>query len=174
MPLISPWRGDFPGILALQREGQIYLDSAATAQKPQVMLDALFGYYAGGAANVHRARHLAAERATVAFEASRAAVARWLNAQSPAQILFTSNATEAFNLVAYGLEHEFQAGDEIAISALEHHANLLPWQQLCQRRGLRLVVLPLNEQGKVDLPAAAMVSVQCHCGGQAVRCSVRR
>ena len=155
MSLNSPWRGDFPGILALQADGQTYLDSAATAQKPQAMLDALLGYYAGGAANVHRARHLAAERATCAFEASRAAVARWLNASSPAQILFTRNATEAFNLVAYGLEHEFAPGDEIAISALEHHANLLPWQQLCQRRGLSLVVLPLDEAGKVDLPAAA-------------------
>jgi len=155
MALRSPWRGDFPGILALQAEGQSYLDSAATAQKPQAMLDALLGYYGGGAANVHRAQHLPAERATRAFEASRAACARWLNAQSPAQILFTGNATEAFNLVAYGLEHSFVAGDEIVVSALEHHANLLPWQQLCLRRGLKLVVLPLDALGRIDLSAAA-------------------
>lgn len=154
-PPASPWRRDFPGLLALEADGQVYLDSAATAQKPRAMLDALLGFYAGGAANVHRAQHPAGERATRAFEASRAATARWLNAASPAQILFTRNATEAFNLLAYGLEHSFQQGDQIAVSALEHHANLLPWQQLCLRRGLELVVLPLEATGKVDLQAAA-------------------
>ncbi len=155
MPLNSPWRGDFPGILALQTEGQCYLDSAATAQKPQAVLDALLGYYAGGAANVHRAQHLPGERATRAFEHTRTQLAGWLNAAAPAQILFTRGATEAFNLLAYGLEQEFQAGDEILISALEHHANLLPWQQLARRRGLKLVVLPLDDQGSIDLAQAA-------------------
>jgi cysteine sulfinate desulfinase len=155
MSLTSPWRADFPGILALEAEGQTYLDSAATAQKPQVMLDALLGYYAGGAANVHRAQHLPGERATRAFEATREKLARWLNAADAAQIVFTRSATEAFNLLAYGLEHRFQAGDEIVISALEHHANLLPWQQLALRRGLRLVVLPLDENGLIDLAQAA-------------------
>ena len=82
MPITSPWRADFPGILALAAEGQTYLDSAATTQKPQAMLDSLFGYYAGGAANVHRAQHLPGERATRAFEATRDKAARWLNAAS--------------------------------------------------------------------------------------------
>ena len=136
MSLISPWRAAFPGILALEAEGQTYLDSAATAQKPQALLDALLGYYASGAANVHRAQHLPGERATRAFEDSRTRVAHWLNAANPAQILFTRGATEAINLLAYGLEHLFQPGDEIVISALEHHANLLPWQQLALRRQL--------------------------------------
>jgi cysteine sulfinate desulfinase len=153
--LASPWRQDFPGLLALDAEGQVYLDNAATAQKPQAMLDALLAAYAGGAANVHRAQHAAGERATRAFEATRAKVAGWLNAASPAQILFTGNATEAFNLLAYGLEHEFQPGDEIAVSALEHHANLLPWQQLCLRRGLKLVILPLDANAAIGLDAAA-------------------
>ena len=155
MPLTSPWRADFPGILALEAEGQTYLDSAATAQKPQAMLDALLGYYTGGAANVHRAQHLPGERATRAFEGTRAKLARWLNAADAAQILFTRSATEAFNLLAYGLENQFQAGDEIVISALEHHANLLPWQQLALRRGLKLVVLPLDGSGMIDLAQAA-------------------
>ena len=104
MPLTSPWRADFPGILALAAEGQTYLDSAATAQKPQAMLDALLGYYAGGAANVHRAQHMPGERATRAFEATREKAARWLNAAAAQQIVFTRSATEAFNLLAYGLE----------------------------------------------------------------------
>ena len=157
MPLTSPWRADFPGILALAAEGQTYLDSAATAQKPQAMLDALLGYYAGGAANVHRAQHVPGERATRAFEATREKAARWLNAADAQQIVFTRSATEAFNLLAYGLEHRFIAGDEIVISALEHHANLLPWQQLAQRRQLKLVVLPLDTHGLIDLSQAAQL-----------------
>ncbi|MBD9485026.1 cysteine desulfurase [Pseudomonas sp. PDM14] len=155
MSLISPWRADFPGILALAAEGQTYLDSAATTQKPQAMLDALQAYYAGGAANVHRAQHLPGERATRAFEASRSKAAAWLNAASSEEIVFTRGATESLNLLAYGLEHRFSAGDELVISALEHHANLLPWQQLAQRRALKLVVLPLDAQGEIDLQQAA-------------------
>lgn len=155
MPLPSPWRSDFPGILALEAEGQTYLDSAATAQKPQALLDALQGYYGAGAANVHRAQHLPGERATRAFENTRVRVAQWLNAAEPTQIVFTHGATEAFNLLAYGLEEQFQAGDQIVISALEHHANLLPWQQLALRRQLELVVLPLDAAGLIDLEQAA-------------------
>lgn len=157
MSLTSPWRADFPGILALAAEGQTYLDSAATAQKPQAMLDALLGYYAGGAANVHRAQHLPGERATRAFEATRENAARWLNAANAEQIIFTRSATEALNLLAYALEQGFQPGDEIVISALEHHANLLPWQQLALRRQLKLVVLPLDSDGLIDLAQAAQL-----------------
>ncbi|MDP3816736.1 aminotransferase class V-fold PLP-dependent enzyme [Pseudomonas sp.] len=157
MSLISPWRADFPGILALEAEGQTYLDSAATAQKPQPMLDALLGYYGSGAANVHRAQHLPGERATRAFEATREKAAHWLNAGDATQIVFTRSATEAFNLLAYGLEGEFQAGDELVISTLEHHANLLPWQQLALRRQLKLVVLPLDSSGLIDLDQAAQL-----------------
>ncbi|WP_459208057.1 cysteine desulfurase [Pseudomonas sp. MLB6B] len=150
----SPWRADFPAIAALQAQQQTYLDSAATSQKPQALLDALAHYYGHGAANVHRAQHLPGALATEAFERSREKVATWLNAASPQQIVFTHGATSALNLLAYGLEHGFQAGDEIAVSALEHHANLLPWQQLAQRRGLRLVVLPIDEQGLIEVDAA--------------------
>ncbi|MBD9574049.1 cysteine desulfurase [Pseudomonas sp. PDM23] len=155
MSIPSPWRTDFPALAAFEAEGQTYLDSAATAQKPRAMIDALAGYYASGAANVHRAQHLPGERATRAFEAARNLAAHWLNGGSPAQIIFTRGATEALNLLAYGLEGQFQAGDEIAVSALEHHANLLPWQQLAQRRSLKLVVLPLDTNGRIDLNRAA-------------------
>jgi cysteine sulfinate desulfinase len=155
MSLPSPWRADFPAFAAFASDGQTYLDSAATAQKPQAVLDTLLGYYAGGTANVHRAQHAPGERATLAFEGARAKVAQWLNADSPEQIVFTRGSTESLNLLAYGLEHLFAEGDEIAVSALEHHANLLPWQQLALRRNLKLVVLPLDASGDIDLGQAA-------------------
>ncbi|WP_335943490.1 cysteine desulfurase [Pseudomonas sp. G166] len=155
MLIPSPWRADFPAIAALQRQGQTYLDNAATTQKPQALLDALAHYYANGAANVHRAQHLPGAHATQAFEDSRRKVAQWLNAEDCGQIIFTHGATSALNLLAYGLEHLFTPGDEIVISALEHHANLLPWQQLAERRSLTLVVLPLDADGLIDLSAAA-------------------
>lgn len=155
MSLFSPWRADFPAIDALQRQGQTYLDNAATTQKPQALIDALIHYYANGAANVHRAQHLPGAHATQAFEDSRRKIAHWLNAGESGQIVFTHGATAALNLLAYGLEHQFVAGDEIVVSALEHHANLLPWQQLAQRRELKLVVLPLGTDGLIDLNAAA-------------------
>ncbi|MBD8493573.1 cysteine desulfurase [Pseudomonas syringae] len=155
MPLISPWRADFPALDALQRQGQTYLDNAATTQKPQALLDALNHYYTSGAANVHRAQHLPGAHATQAFEASRYTVGQWLNAGESGQIIFTHGATSALNLLAYGLQARFTEGDEIVISALEHHANLLPWQQLARRRNLRLVVLPLDGHGLIDLEAAA-------------------
>ncbi|MGV8917530.1 MAG: aminotransferase class V-fold PLP-dependent enzyme [Pseudomonas sp.] len=155
MLLPSPWRADFPAIAALHRQGQTYLDNAATTQKPQTLLDALNHYYVNGAANVHRAQHLPGATATQAFEDSRRKVANWLNAGDIAQIVFTHGATSALNLLGYGLEHLFTAGDEIVISALEHHANLLPWQQLAQRRGLKLVILPVDANGLIDLHIAA-------------------
>ncbi len=151
----SPWRADFPAIATLQRQDQTYLDNAATTQKPQALLDAISHYYANGAANVHRAQHLPGAHATQAFEDSRSKVAQWLNAGDIGQVIFTHGATSALNLLAYGLEHLFNAGDEIVISALEHHANLLPWQQLAKRRALELVVLPLGDDGVIDLDAAA-------------------
>lgn len=155
MSLISPWRADFPGILALEAEGQTYLDSAATAQKPQAVLDALLGYLASGVANVHRAQHLPGERATRAFEATRSQAAQWLNAASAEEIIFTRGTTESLNLLAYALEHLLQPGEQIVVSALEHHANLLPWQQLAKRRNLELLVLPLDNTGSIDLQQAA-------------------
>ncbi|WP_339531609.1 cysteine desulfurase [Pseudomonas mucidolens] len=151
----SPWRADFPAIATLQRQDQTYLDNAATTQKPQALLDAISHYYANGAANVHRAQHLPGAHATQAFEDSRSKVAQWLNVGDNGHIIFTQGATSALNLLAYGLEHLFNPGDEIVISALEHHANLLPWQQLAKRRELELVVLPLDPGGLIDLEVAA-------------------
>ncbi|MNO92149.1 Cysteine desulfurase [compost metagenome] len=114
-------------------------------------------YYSHGAANVHRAQHLPGALATQAFENTRGKVAHWLKAAEPSQIVFTHGATSALNLLAYGLQAHFQAGDELVISAVEHHANLLPWQQLALRQGLKLVVLPLDEHGLIDLDAASQL-----------------
>ena len=157
MSLMSPWRADFPALDALERQGQIYLDSAATAQKPQALIDSLTHYYAHGAANVHRAQHLPGALATQAFEDTRHKTAQWLNAAESGLVAFTHGATSALNLLAYGLEPLFQPGDEIVVSALEHHANLLPWQQLAKRRGLMLVILPLTPAGVIDVDAAAQL-----------------
>jgi cysteine sulfinate desulfinase len=150
----SPWRADFPALAALHQQHQTYLDQAATAQKPRAMLDAIIQYYAHGAANVHRAQHVPGALATQAFETAREKVAQWLNAGSAAQIVFTQGTTSAINLLAYALEHEFEPGDAIVISALEHHANLLPWQQVALRKQLDLVVLPLDRHGLIDVEAA--------------------
>ncbi len=129
----------------------IYLDSAATAQKPQVMIDALQQHFVHGAANVHRAAHQLANRVTREFEDARATVAGFIHAASADQIVWTRGSTEAINLVAnsWGQQH-IQAGDVVLISALEHHANIVPWQQLCQQKGAELRVLPITEQGELD------------------------
>lgn len=152
--LYSPWRTFFPGLDAFRDQQQIWLDTAATAQKPQAMLAALDAHYANGVANVHRAQHVPGENATRAFEQARQQIAEFFDAAHE-QLIFCKSTTEAINLAAYSLEHYFQAGDEIAISAAEHHANLLPWQQLAQRKQLKLTILPLLPNGAIDLAAAA-------------------
>ncbi|WP_205341606.1 aminotransferase class V-fold PLP-dependent enzyme [Denitrificimonas caeni] len=154
MFLPSPWRQFFPGILALAEQQQTWLDSAATAQKPQVMIDTLSQYYQQGVANVHRAQHQPGERATRAFEAARSSIADWLQADANDTVIFTKGSTEGINLLSQALAHHFQAGDEILISAYEHHANLLPWQQLARARDLTLKVLPMDKHGHLDIDYA--------------------
>lgn len=154
MFLPSPWRQFFPGILALAEQQQVWLDSAATAQKPQVMIDVISQYYQQGVANVHRAQHQPSERATRAFEAARSSIADWLQAGENDQVIFTKGTTEGINLLSQGLAHHLQAGDEVLISAYEHHANLLPWQQLALAHGLTLKVLPMDNDGHLDIDYA--------------------
>ncbi|HKM37636.1 MAG TPA: cysteine desulfurase [Thiopseudomonas sp.] len=154
MLLPSPWRQFFPGILALAEQQQVWLDSAATAQKPQVMIDTLSQYYQNGVANVHRAQHQPGERATRAFEEARSSIASWLQAGEQDQVIFTKGTTEGINLLSQALAHQLQAGDEILISAYEHHANLLPWQQLALSRGLKLKILPMDSAGHLDIDHA--------------------
>lgn len=154
MFLPSPWRQFFPGILAFAEQQQVWLDSAATAQKPQSMLDALTQHYQQGVANVHRAQHQPGERATRAFENARSSIAKWLQADAQDTLIFTKGTTEGINLLSQALAHHLQAGDEILISAYEHHANLLPWQQLALARGLILKVLPMDTDGHLDIDQA--------------------
>jgi len=144
-------RQDFP-ILRQQVHGKplVYLDSAATSQKPQVVIDAVTRYYQAENSNVHRGIHLLSERATELFEDARAKVARFLNASDAREIIFVRGATEGINLVAqsYG-KMSLTAGDEIIISAMEHHSNIVPWQILCQETGAALRVIPINDDGEL-------------------------
>ncbi|MES1172211.1 MAG: family 2A encapsulin nanocompartment cargo protein cysteine desulfurase, partial [Bacteroidota bacterium] len=144
---------DFP-ILSQRVNGRplVWLDNAATTQKPQAVIDRLAYFYAYENSNVHRAAHTLSARATDAYEGARDKVRRFLNAPSPQEIVFARGATEAINLVAKSWGHRnVKAGDEIVITWLEHHANIVPWQQLCAEKGARLCVAPVDSTGQVVL-----------------------
>ena len=146
-------RRDFPA-LHQQVHGKtlVYLDNAATTQKPQVVIDALMAYYARENSNVHRGVHLLSEQATQAYEAGRARVQRFLNAADTREIVFVRGATEGINLVAASYGRTWVgAGDEIIISAIEHHSNIVPWQILCEEKGAVLRVIPVNDDGELVL-----------------------
>ncbi|WP_020680318.1 SufS family cysteine desulfurase [Marinobacterium rhizophilum] len=152
---IAHLRADFP-ILGEQVHNQplIYFDNAATTQKPQVVIDAQSQYYCHSNANVHRASHSLSSRATRAFERARENVARFIGAASPREIIWTRGATEAINLVAHSYgRSQLSAGDLILVSALEHHANIVPWQLLAQQLGARLKAIPLLDDGSLDQAA---------------------
>jgi cysteine desulfurase/selenocysteine lyase len=149
-------RADFPILSRTVRGGKplVYLDNAATTQKPQVVLDALIQYYTQENANVHRGVHELSERATAAFEGAREKVRRFLNAASNREIVFTRNATEAINLVAqtFGAQ-QVGEGDEVVITRMEHHSNIVPWKMLCDRQRARLRVAPISGDGELPLDA---------------------
>ncbi|AHE98979.1 aminotransferase class V-fold PLP-dependent enzyme [Thioalkalivibrio paradoxus] len=151
---VAAVRRDFP-ILERRVHGHplAYLDNAATTQKPQAVLDALDHYYRHDNANVHRGVHALAERATVAFEAARESARRFLNAGSTREIVFVRGTTEAINLVASSFGGGFAEGDEVILTAMEHHANIVPWQLLRERTGIVLRVLPITPDGELDLDA---------------------
>ncbi len=148
-------RADFP-VLHQQVHGKplVYLDNAASSQKPQVVIDAVAHFDAHDYANVHRGLHTLSERATLAFEAVRGKVRRFLNAAEDREIVFVRGTTEAINLVASGFgKSVLKAGDEVVISAMEHHSNIVPWQLVCEERGARLRVVPIDDAGELDLDA---------------------
>jgi cysteine desulfurase/selenocysteine lyase len=148
-------RADFP-ILRREVRGRplVYLDNAATTQKPQAVIDAIARYYTESNANVHRGVHLLSEIATEAYEAARGKVRAFLNAPHLHEIVFTRNATEGINLVAHAFgRSRVGAGDEVLISAMEHHSNIVPWQLLCEARGARLRVAPIDDDGDLILEA---------------------
>jgi cysteine desulfurase / selenocysteine lyase len=130
----------------------IYFDNAATAQKPQEVIDALVNYYSYYNANVHRGIHTLAEEATMTMEKTRDAVQRFINAESREQIIFTRGTTEGINLVAYTWGRKnIEAGDEIIISTIEHHSNIVPWQMLCEEKNAVLKVIPVDANGELEL-----------------------
>ncbi len=148
---VAAIRRQFP-ILGREVKGRplIYLDNAATSQKPQMVIDALVNYYTQSNANIHRGIHTLAEEATAAFELTRDRVRQFINATSREEIIFTRGTTEGINLVAYawGRQH-ITAGDEIIISAMEHHSNIVPWQVLCEEKKAVLKVIPINDDGEL-------------------------
>ena len=128
----------------------VYLDNAATTQKPQVVIDTLKTYYETINSNIHRGVHYLSQRATDEFEAAREAVRRFINARHAYEVIFTRGATDSMNLVAASFGRTFlHEGDEIIVSEMEHHANIVPWQFLCEDRGCMLKVLPFNEKGEL-------------------------
>ncbi|CAM3811722.1 aminotransferase class V-fold PLP-dependent enzyme [Flavobacterium cucumis] len=143
-------RADFP-ILSQKVNGKplVYFDNGATSQKPQVVIDAISKYYSEINANIHRGVHTLSQLATDAYEVSRNTIQNHLNAKHNHEIIFTSGTTFGINLVANGFTSLLQAGDEVMVSALEHHSNIVPWQFLCERTGAKLVVIPMNEKGEL-------------------------
>ena len=146
-------RADFP-ILAKPMRGKplVFLDSAASAQKPQAVIDAISKTYDTDYANVHRAVYELSERATAAYEGARAKVARYINAKSPQEVIYVRGTTEAINLVAQSWGRaNLKAGDEVLITAMEHHSNIVPWQMLRDSHGIKLVVAPMDMNGELIL-----------------------
>ncbi len=144
-------RKDFP-ILSQKIYGKplVYLDNAATSQKPQVVIDALVNYYSTYNANIHRGVHYLSQTASAAYDAVRGKVQQFIHARSEREIIFVRGTTEAVNLVAstYGRKN-IQAGDEIIVSAMEHHSNIVPWQMLCEEKNAVLKVIPINDAGEL-------------------------
>lgn len=151
-------RADFPVLNQMVNdEPLIYLDNAATTQKPQAVLDILNHYYLQDNANVHRGVHTLAERATAEFEAARKKVQQFIHANSNKEIIFTKGTTDSLNIIAQSYGEFIQAGDEIVISKMEHHANLIPWQQLAKRKQAVLRYIPLTADGHLDVQAAKTI-----------------
>ena len=156
---VAAIRADFPA-LQQQVHGKplVYLDNAATTQKPLQVIRAIADYYALDNANVHRGVHALSERATEAYEGAREKVRAFIRAGSTREVVFTRNATESINLVARAWgDANVGAGDEVVITGLEHHSNIVPWQQLCARTGAALRVAPIDDRGDVDLDALALL-----------------
>lgn len=146
-------RKDFP-ILGEQVNGHdlVYFDNAATAQKPNIVIDTTADFYQHYNANVHRGVHSLSERSTIAYEATRDKIKQYINATSRQEIIFARGATEAINIVAYSYaKHNLSAQDEVIITELEHHSNIVPWQMICEMTGAKLRYIPINDQGELML-----------------------
>jgi cysteine desulfurase / selenocysteine lyase len=150
---IEAIRRDFPILMqSVNGHPLVYLDNAATTQKPKAVVDSLERYYTHDNANIHRGVHELSQRATAAYEQAREKVRSLVNARSTAEVLFVRSTTEAINLIAHSFgAARVSAGDEILLTRMEHHSNIVPWQMLCERQGARLQIVPVNERGELDL-----------------------
>ncbi|MBA3318791.1 MAG: cysteine desulfurase [Gemmatimonadales bacterium] len=149
-------RADFPILSETVRGGRrlVYLDNAATSQKPRQVIEAISRFYSGENANIHRGLHYLSERATAAYDAAREKVARFLGAGAPSEIVFTRGTTEAINLVAQSWgRSSLRPGDEVLATGMEHHANLVPWQVVCEQTGATFRAVPITDRGELDLEA---------------------
>lgn len=153
---IAAIRKDFP-ILKRKVNGYplVYLDNAATSQTPRQVIEVIVDYYSNYNANIHRGVHSLSQEATDAYEKSRVKVQRHFNAARASEIIFTSGTTHGINLVASGFTSILKEGDEILVSAMEHHSNIVPWQMLCERTGAVMKVIPMNQEGELDMEAYA-------------------
>lgn len=143
-------RNEFPALRQLvYGKNLIYFDNGATSQKPQVVLDAINRYYSKDNANIHRGVHFMSQKATTEFEEARIIIQKYLNAKKSEEVIFTKGTTDGINLVANSFGELLSAGDEIIITAMEHHSNIVPWQMLCQRKNLTLRVAPINKKGEL-------------------------
>ena len=151
---VAQIRDQFP-ILKRQVNGQplVYLDNAATTQKPQAVIDALVDYYTQCNSNVHRGAHYLSDEATKRYEAARKTVAAYINAGRSEEVIWTSGTTEGINLVANGVAQRLKAGDEVLVTEMEHHADLVTWQQACKRSGATLKVVPIHDSGELNVDA---------------------
>jgi cysteine desulfurase/selenocysteine lyase len=151
---ITSIRKDFP-ILNRKVNGfpLVYLDNAATSQTPRQVLDVIIDYYSNYNANIHRGVHALSQQATEAYEEARVKIQRHFNAAKPHEIILTSGTTHGINLVASGFTGFLEKGDEVLVSAMEHHSNIVPWQMLCERTGAKLRVIPMSLQGELDMDA---------------------
>ena len=149
---VNTIRKDFP-ILERKVNGKplIYFDNAATSQTPKQVIDVIFDYYSNYNANIHRGVHALSQEATDAYEQARAKIQKHFNAKHAYEIIFTSGTTHGINLIANGFSSLLKKGDEIIVSALEHHSNIVPWQMLCERTGAILKVIPMSEEGELVL-----------------------
>ena len=145
-------RNQFP-ILQRSVNGKklVYLDNGATAQKPQLVIDSITKYYSYENANIHRGVHFLSQEATTAYENARSTIQSYLSAAESCEIIFTKGTTDSINLVAFSLGETLHSGDEILISYMEHHSNIVPWQMLCERKGLVLKVIPIHENGELNM-----------------------
>ena len=145
-------REQFPALRQLiYNKNLIYFDNGATSQKPQVVLDAINNYYSKDNANIHRGVHYMSQKATTEYETARKTIQTYLHAKKSEEIIFTKGTTDGINLVAYSYGELLSAGDEILITAMEHHSNIVPWQMLCERKNLTLRVAPINKKGELIL-----------------------